>query len=537
MGWLSGWAKRIELTIPDTNVEANLTNFPVLVYLSAASGVGDVDVSCVFDELASDANRKKIAVTTSDGETQCYVEIERWDDANEKAWLWVKVPSILTSGGATIYLYYDSTQDDNTTYIGDTTDAAGQSVWDANFVGVWHLAQDPNGDASGAIKDSTSNANHGTPSGSMTTEDLVDGPIGKAIDFDGTDDYINFGSGATLDDIAQKTVEATINFDDFGEADSGRIVQKANVNADGWQFLIQGGVGMNRLYYGQDWNGGTFAHWWTDADTLAASTQYVVAVTYDKGSTDNNPLMYIDGVSKSVTENVSPVGTADSDSANSLWAGARNNSGTDREYDGKIDEIRISNILRSSAWIKATYYSNTDAIVTFGEEETAEQTFIEDASLDLSVYGRQLEDFQSFLRAHDGLELHDLETVLEVFGLSMNNFPASLIAVLQTTEDFATAFETWATQYKDLAGVFEAKGQSIESLMSRLEAANAKYKDLAAYLSVTDGSVLKDLALFLSATDGSTLKNLGLYLKAIRSVPAFRSITAQRVSSVVHEVS
>jgi len=111
------------------------------------------------------------------------------------------------------------------------------------------------------------------------------------------------------------------------------------------------------------------------------------------------------------------------------------------------------------------------------------------------------------------------------------------MTVMEATGDLAGDFETWATQYKDLSAGFDLKGQSIESLMSRFETAKAKYKNLAAFLSVTDGSVLKDLAAFFSVTDGSTLTNMGLHLKAIQSVPAFRSITAQRVSSVVHEVS
>ena len=92
---VSIWANRLKLTIDSSKIDtADLTDFPVMVHLSAASGIGDADVSAVFDELASDANRKKIAVTTSDGTTQCYVEIEKWDDANEVAWLHVKVPTV-----------------------------------------------------------------------------------------------------------------------------------------------------------------------------------------------------------------------------------------------------------------------------------------------------------------------------------------------------------------------------------------------------------------------------------------------------------
>jgi len=119
MAWLSLWAKRIEITVDHDDVSSALEGFPVLIYLSAASGIGDADVSCVFDELLSDANRRKIAVTTSDGLTQCPVEIEKWDDANEEAWLWVRVPNISDEADTVLYLYYDKSRDDNVAYVSD----------------------------------------------------------------------------------------------------------------------------------------------------------------------------------------------------------------------------------------------------------------------------------------------------------------------------------------------------------------------------------------------------------------------------------
>ena len=50
MSWLSGWDKRIKLTIDKDQIDSALSNFPVMVYLSAASGIGDVDASCVKDD-------------------------------------------------------------------------------------------------------------------------------------------------------------------------------------------------------------------------------------------------------------------------------------------------------------------------------------------------------------------------------------------------------------------------------------------------------------------------------------------------------
>ena len=113
LGFFTGYDRRIKMTIDSAGakVDSDLTDFPIMVYLSASSGIGNDDVSAVFDELTSDANRKKIAVTKSDGITELYVEIEKWDDANEQAWLSVKVAganSISSSADTILYLYYDA---------------------------------------------------------------------------------------------------------------------------------------------------------------------------------------------------------------------------------------------------------------------------------------------------------------------------------------------------------------------------------------------------------------------------------------------
>ena len=40
-------------------------------------------------------------------------------------------------------------------------------------------------------------------------------------------------------------------------------------------------------------------------------------------------------------------------------------------FDGIIDDVRVSNIVRSAAWIKASYESGRNHFLDFGEEEAA----------------------------------------------------------------------------------------------------------------------------------------------------------------------
>lgn len=378
MTWLSGWAKRIELTIDNTNVDSDLSNFPVLIYVSAASGIGNVDVSAVFDELTSNANRKKIAVTTSDGTTQCYVEIERWDDANEKAWLWVKVPTVTAASTATLYLYYDSAKADNTTYVGDTGDVPAQSVWDSNFVGVWHMAQDPNGDGANALKDSTSNIIHATPHGSMTTADLVDGQVGKAIDFDESNDYL---ATPSADDVLNLTDTITLEaiFKPTYTLDSGLSVVKGlisrmhipNYNEDSYGILINT---SGKLHFGSFGGNiqGTITSW-------ASTSWHYIAGTYNSDGLIGD--LFANGTKESLTiDNYDTMAGA----TNSLVIGA---NAIANLFPGIIDEIRISKIIRADAWIKATYYSSWDNINSFGSEETETEdtSFSENALVEISL--------------------------------------------------------------------------------------------------------------------------------------------------------
>ena len=156
---LPGWNNRIAVTISPDNIDDTLTNFPVKLWLSESSGISASDLSSVFNKLGSDANRKKIAVTTSDGLTQCYVEIADWDTANKQAELHVRVPTILSGAETILYLYYDSTHVDNDSYVGDTTSTPAKAVWDSSFSAVYHMND---GADTSHIYDSTSNINHGT---------------------------------------------------------------------------------------------------------------------------------------------------------------------------------------------------------------------------------------------------------------------------------------------------------------------------------------------------------------------------------------
>jgi len=305
-------------------------------------------------------NRKKIAITDAN-DNQLYTEIEHWDYVNEEANLWVNVPTIVSGTDTTLYLYYDATASGNTTYVGDTGEASAQLVWDDNFKGVWHMAQDPSG-GSDAILDSTANLNHGTSVGSMLEEDLVDGKIGKGIDFDGIDDEVDLGTHSSLDLTSAFTYEAI--FKTSYSALAQDIITKFNENGLDYQMELHlNTVGSlasniyNGVLTGVNCNtinglGGNFID----------GTYHYVATNIDI-SGDGNSRLFTDGV-LNVTSSTS-LTDINSLAATPTNIGERYNAAADKHMNGTLDEIRVSNIKRSDTWIKATYYSNWNDLVTF----------------------------------------------------------------------------------------------------------------------------------------------------------------------------
>ncbi len=352
--WLTGWSYRVEITIDSNKIDAALADFPVLLYLSTSSGIDGDDVSFVFDELGSDANRKKIAVTTSDGTTQCYVEVEKWDDANEQAWLWVKVPNIASDADTTLYLYYDSTHADNDAYVGDTNSEVAEDVWDSNFKAVYHMRDDPD---PSHIRDSTSNNNDGTKKGANEPAVTTSGKIADAQNFDGANDYVDFGSDASLKLSDQLTVEVWVK-----RTDDTTFERFLSHSTDADTFAYEVGVDYSypdewRLFFNSGAAKLTVAMIGDPGDWIH------VAFVYDKDLASDNMKIY---------ENGSLVAIMDYSQTLTGHGTLRTNrqGKADGWLKSTVDEVLVCSLARSTASVKASYHSGDDSLLSYGSEES-----------------------------------------------------------------------------------------------------------------------------------------------------------------------
>jgi hypothetical protein len=284
---------------------------------------------------------------------QLFCEIENWDQANKSAQLWVKVPRVLSNQPTDLFLYYDKEQEDNTYYIGDTSSTPAQNVWDDNFVAVYHMAQDPSGTAP-QILNSAGIINYGTSYGSMTSDDLVNGLVGNGIKFDGSDDYFNCGYSSDVDITDTLTLEVmfepTIT---LGSASTNRVfINRQNhptSGEDSYAFFINGDGELQLGSYGGNIQ--------STINTWDAGVWYYVAGTYK--STGLTGDLFVNGIAEVLsTDNYDTM----NGSNNNLLIGYGNDTGT--FISATIQEVRISNIARSSNWIKATNYTLKDNLTT-----------------------------------------------------------------------------------------------------------------------------------------------------------------------------
>ncbi len=365
MGWLNGWKYRIGLTIDQGDIDGEvLSNFPVLIHLSTSSGIGGVDVSCVFDELASDANRKKIAVTTSDGRTQCYVEIEKWDDGGEEAWLWAKVPSVAYDADTSLYLYYDSSKADNATYVGDTNSTPAETVWDSDFKFVSHMRDDPD---TSHIRDSTNNNKDGTKVGAGEPVLSSLGETNGAQAFDGDNDYISLPFGT----INHGTSDFVLSL--WLRVDGGDDTVRSYVRAYG--------AGADGLIAFALLDDNTLHMWLRDdvdpkesiaANTVetyeAGATPYHVAYVYDDATKTGK--IFVNDVEKASDTNLA-YGENTTTHGQSFGAAVDWLGQNPVQFSEiTLDEVRFSLTLRSSAWRTACYESERDDLITFGAERS-----------------------------------------------------------------------------------------------------------------------------------------------------------------------
>jgi hypothetical protein len=342
--WNTSWLHRRQIKFNNTASTSNLANFPVRVSLSAAN----------IDYSKTQNSGQDIRFIDADNSTVLKYEIEKWDEAGTSE-VWVKVPQ-LDAGSATdhIWMYYDN---------GVASDAQDKNnVWDTNVKAVYHMKEDPapktspNGCDGGTkeICDSSSNNNKGDTNGTMVLGNQVPGQINGSIDFDGTNDSVDVPDSASLDITGSVTVSAWVYADGLGGTYHTIAIKEDASAVSNYSLALDNGSLLDFAFA----VGGNYHEILSNA-ALSTGQWYFVAATYNSSEVR----LYINGALDSVTPET---GTMAVNNEDLLIGDSR--VGGNEPWNGKLDEIRISNSARTGDWIKAEYLTGTNAMNTFGPE-------------------------------------------------------------------------------------------------------------------------------------------------------------------------
>jgi MSHA biogenesis protein MshQ len=352
--WNNDWLFRKQITIDHTKVDGDLTNFPVLVWNTSsdfathAQPDGDDFVFTLGD------------IDQMRHETLLNHEIEYYDETIGEIIAWVNVPELSSTLDTKLYVYYGNPTAGN--------QQNPEDVWDSNYAGVWHMDDM----TTSAIKDSTINNIIGTKK-DVNEPVASTGKIARCQDFDGRvacDDFINCGHPSALDCTGYITVEMIVKLDSLpgGPPYVSNYCHLVRKDRCYTFYLIQ--PGTLKFYY---WTSGGTRYWGESSFTLSTSTWYHVVATFT--SNGNQVELFQNGVKNMPTE--STQSEAQDNTVDMMVGGQEEDGHGGWTIDGRIDEFRISNIVRSDGWISTGYNNqiNPETFMTFGEKETVPLKF------------------------------------------------------------------------------------------------------------------------------------------------------------------
>ena len=164
-----------------------------------------------------------------------------------------------------------------------------------------------------------------------------------ARDFDGTDDYLNLGSDASVDDFSAITFCCWIQFDTDGNFNT--IFFKTDSATENSGPQIHRNTFMTKeLYIARSYST-SFGEWQT-TEVMNNGVRYHAAVTHD--GTTGAPVFYLNGPATPSTL-TAPVGTLKADAANDIYMGSR--PSLISEVDGRMQHVVYHNAVLTAAEI------------------------------------------------------------------------------------------------------------------------------------------------------------------------------------------
>jgi len=339
MAFPTGWNRKCSLTIDHTKVSADQSNLPVLFTVgNLPSEMFDADGSYPANSDGGDIRFS----SDSAGVTQLPVEVVAFTSNNNPALgtgeIWVKVTSVSSTVNTVVYVWYNN----SSATMPAVTDTYGRNaVWSNSFLLVWH------GNGTTTLTDATGNGHTGTEFGTGSTEE--DGKIGKCQN---TTTYF-YNSGFASNSFANPSTITVEVWQSITYYDIQRGLVGGGTGGNNCDFVLWGNGDDDQFKVYGDSNITSFN---TGVFYTPSSDWGHITVSYDNASTTiksygNGAYVAQDtSWSRDITQN--------------RYAWKQSVDGFDTGWPGRIDEHRVSSVVRSASWI-STSYNSQDSPSTF----------------------------------------------------------------------------------------------------------------------------------------------------------------------------
>lgn len=155
----------------------------------------------------------------------------------------------------------------------------------------------------------------------------------------GSSEKVNYGSDSSIDNLFANPASLFIYSKLLGTVtDTVVNIISKRADADGWLFLVRGQVGSTwKLRFIQPFTSANGVWALTNGDFTDDQWENI-GLVYDGGSVSNDPLIFVNGDSKAITELTTPVGTRESDAVSNLELGNAEINNTS-VYEGDLGFI------------------------------------------------------------------------------------------------------------------------------------------------------------------------------------------------------
>jgi len=239
------------------------------------------------------------------------------------------------------------------TKVNNSQNVIGGSTLQTGLVGMWSF----NGlDITDRVHDRSGNSNDGYFVNMTTSTAKVVGKVGQALRFDGTDDFINAGSGSSLDDLPAMTYVAWIKPSSAGNGRATIMAKSDPSSALGLTYIYFDNVtATNGISFLRDTVTNDIGY--TTVNNVAPLNQWTHVVVSWDGTVGiaGNVKIYVNGTESSYQITDTGIGSLESDSGNDFTIGARKITGSERYFAGGIDEVRVYNRVLSPSEAKQLY--------------------------------------------------------------------------------------------------------------------------------------------------------------------------------------